>query len=64
MAKCEFCDKGVTFGIKGLSLPPAFQSSLEAQCQAREGSDQRHASPCICLYPVPAFRQSYPRDLS
>ena len=59
MAKCEFCDKGVTFGIK-----VSHQSSLEAQCQAREGSDQRHASPCICLYPVPAFRQSYPRDLS
>ncbi len=33
MAKCEFCDKGVAFGIK-VSLSPAFQSSLEAQCQA------------------------------
>ena len=49
MAKCEFCDKGVTFGIK-------VSQSLEAQCQAREGYDQWYASPCVRLYPVSAFR--------
>ena len=30
MAKCEFCDKGVTFGIQ-------VQSDLETQCETCEG---------------------------
>ncbi len=55
MAKCEFCDKGVTFGIR-FPTPTDAQSSLEAQCQAREGYDQWYASPCVRLYPVSAFR--------
>ena len=36
MAKCEFCDKGVTFGIQ-VSLSSAFQSDLETQCETCEG---------------------------
>ena len=46
MAKCEFCDKGVTFGIK----------DVEAQCEACEGNCRRLSPPCVCLYPVYAFR--------
>ena len=56
MAKCEFCDKGVTFGIKVSHSHRAFQPYMEAQREACEGDRQRFPPPCVCLYPVYAFR--------
>ena len=64
MAKCEFCDKGVTFGIKVSHSHRRSNRPWKPNVKRVKAVGQRHASPCICLYPVPAFRQSYPRDLS
>ena len=59
MAKCEFCDKGVVFGIQVSHS----QSSLEAQREAREGDRQRHPEARLCVHSLPPFGQSYPRCL-
>ena len=49
---------------QGLSLAPAFQQSLETQCQTREGGCQRHSLSRKRLHPLLAFRQSDPRNLT
>ena len=55
MAKCEFCDKGVTFGIQ-VSHPPPFQPHLEAQREAREGDREGHSHSRVRLHQMPPFR--------
>ena len=58
MAKCEFCDKGVTFGIQvsHSHRPPPFQPYLEAQREAREGDREGCSHPRIRLHQMPPFR--------
>ena len=51
MAKCEFCGKGVTFGIK-------VSQNMEAQCKASKGSCEGYSLPRICLLQMPPFRKS------
>ena len=63
MAKCEFCDKGVTFGIKVSHSHRRSNRPWRPNVKRVKRCDQRYASPCVCLYPMPAFRQGYPRDL-
>ena len=63
MAKCEFCDKGVSFGIKVSHSHRRSNRPWKPNVK-RVKAVINGTPPCICLYPVPAFRQSYPRDLS
>ena len=61
--KVRILRQGRDLWYQGVPFSPAFQSSLEAQCQARQGCGQRHASPCVRLYQMPAFRQGHSRYL-
>ena len=75
MAKCDFCGKDVSFGIKVShshrrsnrtwkpNIKSSFQPDLEAQHQACEGCGQRHSQARVRLHPLLAFRQSDPRCL-
>ena len=49
MAKCEFCDKGVVFGIK------VSHSHRRTNRQARQGDRQRHAQARLCVHQMPPF---------
>ena len=55
MAKCEFCDKGVTFGIQ-VSTPTAVSNRVEAQCEAREGDRGRALLPTCTSAPDASVR--------
>ena len=62
MAKCDICNKGVTFGIQ-VSLSPSFQQNLDTECSSCEGSGRWYSPPYQRMYSVPPFRQGYPRYL-
>ena len=51
MAKCEFCDKGVVFGIK---VSHSHRRS-NRPCEARQGDRQRHAQARLCVHQMPPF---------
>ncbi len=57
MAKCEFCDKGVTFGIQvshsHRRSNRTWKPNVKRVKAIVNGSPP---PPCLCLYPVYAFR--------
>ena len=54
--KVRVLRQGRNVRYSGLPLSSAFQSCMEAQCEACEGNRERFPPPCLCLYPVYAFR--------
>ena len=59
MAKCEFCDKGVVFGIPGVPLSPPLQPSLEAQCEAKRVKAIVNGTPKhVYVHQMPPFARS------
>ena len=56
MAKCEFCDKGVVFGIQVSHSHRRSNRPLEAQCEAGQGDRQRHAQARLRVHQMPPFR--------
>ena len=52
MAKCECCGKGVTFGIK------------VSHSHRRSNRTWKPNVRCLCMLPLPARWQDYPRCLS
>ena len=55
MAKCEFCDKGVTFGIR-FPTPTAVPTAPGSQREAREGDREGNSHSRVRLHQMPPFR--------
>ena len=63
MAKCDICNKGVTFGIQVSHSHRRSKSNLEAERSSRKGYGRWYSPPYQRMYSVPPFRQGYPRYL-
>jgi large subunit ribosomal protein L28 len=55
MAKCEFCDKGVTFGIQVSHSHRRSNRPWKPNVK-RVKAMVNGTPPCLCLYPLSAFR--------
>ena len=53
MAKCQFCDKGVTFGIK--------VSHSHRRSNRTWKPNVKKTAACLCMHSLPAQRQGHPR---
>ena len=60
MAKCEFCDKGVVFGIQ---VSHSHRRSNRPWKPNVKRGRQRHPEARLCVHSLPPFGQSYPRCL-
>ncbi len=63
MAKCEFCDKGVTFGIKVSHSHRRSNRMWKPNVKRVKAIVDGSSPPCVCLYPVYAFRQGHQSGL-
>ena len=65
MAKCQFCDKGVTFGIKvshsHRRSNRTWKPNVKRVKAIVDGKPQHKTAACLCMHSLPAQRQGHPR---
>ena len=63
MAKCEYCGKDVSFGIKVSHSHRRSNRTWKPNIKRGQGYSERLSQESLCMYSLPSFRQSYTRCL-